>query len=229
MNKFALAVLSVALLTGTASAADLIIDAPAPEAMAPMSTDSAMYFSIFGGVNLLDSIDYDSTGGGGTSGELNFDSGYSIDAALGVNLGGGLSLEGQLGYLNADLTDGTYGGTPFGAEGSASAVYAMANAWYGIDLGGITPFIGAGVGIANLTLDSQYDAPFNNASFEDSGVTYAAQVGAGVSLNVTDNMALTARYRYLMTGDVDFTDGDGDTVTGHLATNIVDVGLKISF
>ena len=44
-----------------------------------------------------------------TSGELNFDNGYSIDAALGVNLGGGLSLEGQLGYLNADLTDATYG------------------------------------------------------------------------------------------------------------------------
>ena len=102
----------------------------------------------------------------------------------------------------------------FGADGSASAVYAMANAWYGIDLGGITPFIGAGIGIANLTLDSQYDAPYTPASFDESGTTYAAQVGAGVSINVTESMALTARYRYFMTGDVDFTDGQGDTVTG---------------
>jgi opacity protein-like surface antigen len=227
MKKFGLAVLSVALLTGTAFSADLIIDAPAPEAMAPMSYDSAMYVSIFGGVNMLDSIDYDSSAG--DSGELNFDNGYSIDAALGVNLGGGLSLEGQLGYLNADLTDATYGTDEFSADGSASALYAMANAWYGIDLGGITPFIGAGIGIANLTLDSQYDAPYNVASFDESGTTYAAQVGAGVSINVTDSMALTARYRYFMTGDVEFTDGQGDTVTGSLATNIVDVGLKISF
>lgn len=227
MKQFGLAVLTVALFTGTAFSADLIIDAPAPEAMAPMSYDSAMYLSIFGGVNLLDSVDYDSSTG--TSGVLNFDNGYSVDAAVGVNLGGGLSVEGQLGYLNADLTDATYGASEFDADGSASAIYAMANAWYGIDLGGITPFIGGGVGIANLTLDSQYDSPFDGASFEDSGVTYAAQLGAGVSLNVTDNMALTARYRYLMTGDVDFTDGDGDTVTGHLATNIVDVGLKFSF
>ena len=85
----------------------------------------------------------------------------------------------------------------------------MTNLWYGFTVGPVTPFIGAGVGVANLGITTKYDAPFDAASFSDSATTYAAQVGAGVSVALTENVSLTGRYRYFSTGDVTLTDGQG--------------------
>ena len=51
--------------------------------MAPMSYDSAMYLSIFGGAAMIDDFDFESSVG--PSGTVSFDTGYSVDAALGFN------------------------------------------------------------------------------------------------------------------------------------------------
>ena len=118
---------------------------------------------------------------------------------------------------------------PYDAEGSASLTYAMVNAWYGVDLGGVTPFIGGGVGLASATFESDFSDPFESASFTDTEYAWAAQIGAGVSVDLTQDIALTGRYRYLTTGDFTLTDGDGDEITGSASVSIVDVGLKFSF
>jgi opacity protein-like surface antigen len=231
--KFGLSIVAAALMSGTAMAADLVIYEPIN--MADPVVAGNFYASIFGGAALIHQMDYDSTAATGTGGVLNFDTGYSVDAAVGYNFGGGFSLEGQIGYLNAGLTDGTWVQNapdpviPFDSEGSASALYGMINAWYGVDLGGITPFIGGGVGVAHVTLDGDFGGPLAASAFEESATTYAVQVGVGAAVSVTEDVDLVARYRYFMTGDVEFIDGLGSTVTGSLSTSIVDVGLKIAF
>lgn len=104
----------------------------------------------------------------------------------------------------------------------------MINARYGVDLCGITPFVGGGVGVASVALDAEFAAE-DESGIDDSELTWAAQIGAGVSLAVTDDIALTARYRYLTTGEVSLTDHANAENTGSASASIVDVGLKFAF
>jgi len=224
MAKFALSIIAASLLTGTAYAADLQVYEPV-EMSAPVATGN-FYASFFGGAAMINDFDFASSLPG--AGTVSFDTGYSVDAALGYDFGNGLSLEGQLGYLNADLSDGSYNGTDLLAEGTASVTYGMINAWYGFDLGGITPFIGGGIGVASLALDSVF-AAVPDSGIDDSEVTWAAQLGAGVSFALTDNVSLAGRYRYVTTGEISLTDAAGDENTGSASASIVDVGLKVAF
>lgn len=225
MTKFALTLIAASLLTGTAFAADLQVYAPVD--MSDPVAAGNFYASVFGGVSMIDDFDFVSSVGD-TPGSMSFDTGYGIDAALGYDFGNGLSIEGQVGYLNGDASDVTYGGQDADVEGSASITYAMVNGWYAFDMGGITPFIGGGVGAASLAVDATFPA-LPTASIDDSAVTWAAQIGAGVSLALTEDISLTGRYRYLATGEVSLTDVDGDENTGSASASILDVGLKIAF
>ena len=225
--------LSTALLAGSvavASAADLLIEAPAP--VAPVLSAGGLYVSAFGGAAILDDVDY--TGSNGATGETYFDNGYNLDAAIGYDFGNGLSVETQLGYLNAAQTGGTYVNSPINTDvpvtGTGSVLYGMVNAWYSVDLGGITPFIGGGLGVASVTLDSTYTGLlFAPSTFKDSATTYAAQIGGGVAVAVTDNLDLVGRYRYFATGDFDVVDGQGTTLTSNFGVHLLDVGLKLAF
>jgi opacity protein-like surface antigen len=225
MTKFALSFIAASLLTGTAFAADLQVYEPVD--MSDPVAAGNFYASIFGGIAIIDDFDFVSSVGD-TPGSMSFDNGYSIDGSLGYDFGNGLSIEGQVGYLNGDASGVTYGGQDADVEGSASITYAMVNAWYGFDLGGITPFIGGGFGAASLDVDATFPA-LPTASIDDSAVTWAAQVGAGVSLAVTEDISVTGRYRYLATGEVSLTDVDGDENTGSASANIFDVGLRVAF
>ncbi len=224
MTRLALSIIAASLLTSTAFAADLQVYAPV-DMSDPVSAGN-FYASIFGGAAVVNDFDFDSSLGG--SGTVSFDTGYSVDAALGYDFGNGLAIEGQVGYLGADLAGGDYEGTDLLPEGTASITYGMINAWYGFDLGGITPFIGGGVGIASVALDADFTG-VPDSGIDDSEATWAAQVGAGVSFALTDDISLAGRYRYIATGEVSLTDAVGDENTGSASASIFDVGLKVAF
>ncbi|SFZ80943.1 Opacity protein [Devosia enhydra] len=225
MKTFGYSIIAMALLAGTATAADLYVPPVAPMMSEPASV-GAFYASIFGGAAFLNDFDFVSSVGD-TPGSMSFDTGYSVDGAIGYSFGNGLSVEGQVGYLSAAANGLVYDGNDLDVEGTASITYAMVNAWYGIDLGGVTPFIGAGIGAAAVSVDA--DFAFTTESIDDTQTTWAAQVGAGVSINVADNIALTGRYRYLTTGEVSLVDEDSDLNTGSASASIIDAGLKLSF
>lgn len=227
--RLGLCAAALACSAAAASAADLVLDTPA--AAAP-TTAGSFYVSGFGGASIINDVDY--TASDGASGQTFFDTGYSLDAALGYDFGNGLALEAQVGYLSAAQTGATYVSSFYTGDvpvtGTGSVLYGMLNAWYGVDLGGITPFIGGGAGVANVNLDSTYTgALFEASTFEDSAVTWAAQVGGGVSLALANNIDLVGRYRYFATGDFDVVDGQGTTLTSSFGIHLVDVGLKVSF
>lgn len=227
MTKLGLALFLAALTSSGALAADLGIELPA-EAAAPVRADGNFYASVFGGAALVNDLDYDASTS--VEGSTYFDTGLDVSGAVGYAFGNGLSVEAQVGYLSSDQTGGTYGPYEVPVTGTGTVLYGMINAWYGVDLGGVTPFIGGGVGVASTTLDSVYTGVmFEDSTFKDTATTYAAQVGAGVAVELTDSIELVGRYRYFMTGDVDFVDGQGTTLTGSFGAHLLDVGLKLAF
>lgn len=225
MTKLVLSIIAASLLTSAAYAADLQVFAPAD--MSDPVEAGNFYASVFGGAAMINDFDFVSSVND-TPGSMRFDTGYNVDAALGYDFGNGLSVEAQVGYLNANASGVTYGGQDADVEGSASITYGMLNGWYGFDLGGITPFVGGGFGVASLAVDAFFPA-LPTASIDDSEVTWAAQVGAGVSFALTEDISLAGRYRYLTTGEVSLEDVDNDLNTGSASASIVDVGLKIAF
>ncbi len=106
--------------------------------------------------------------------------------------------------------------------GEITAFSLMTNVWYDFDLGEnspVTPFIGAGIGVANLAVNYSGHAvlPSNPAyylstlgTFQNS-ITFATdtddyvfawQAGAGLSYEFGNGMSLSAQYRYFSTGDI---------------------------
>ncbi len=228
MKKLIFSVIAATLLTGTAMAADLVVYEPIN--MADPVAAGNFYASIFGGAAFVNDFNYESDvlAPAVVDGAMRFDTGYSVDAAIGYDFGNGLSVEGQVGHFSASLIDGNLGPQFTEADGKASLTYGMINAWYGVDLGGITPFIGGGIGIGSIAVDAEFDE-FPGSPLDDSETTWVAQIGAGVGLAVTEDISLVGRYRFITTGEVALINGAGHTNTGSASVNIVDVGLKIAF
>jgi len=134
------------------------------------------------------------------SGEIEFDSGFAATGAYGQTLGQAGRLELELGYRNNDIDkvilDGV--GTGSDTDGDVATISLMANAFYGLNNDSrFTPFIGAGIGIANI------EADLETGSEEDDTV-FAYQVAAGASMAVTENLDIDLQYRYFATEDPEF-------------------------
>jgi len=95
-----------------------------------------------------------------------------------------------------------------GYRGSISSAVFLANGY--VDLGtwyGVTPYVGAGVGVANVMFRGPTDTALTNtggygvAQDKNSG-HLAWAVMAGLSYNLTPNLKLDFGYRYLNMGNV---------------------------
>jgi opacity protein-like surface antigen len=93
-------------------------------------------------------------------------------------------------------------------SGSKSEWVVLANAYF--DLGTwwcVTPYIGAGVGMANIRIDGFRDDGFNNFGISTAYAAnsdkwnFAWAAHAGISYQVTPAMAIDLGYRYLSMGD----------------------------
>lgn len=147
------------------------------------------YVSANGGVTWMGDV----TAGGL---EAQMDNGYSVIGAVGCDYGS-YRFEAEAGYVDNNLD--SYGGVKY--EGNASVHSLMANACYDIDAGGITPYVTAGVGVAqvgghNIKAEGAAGSPYSVRE-----TTMAWQVGAGVAIPLTDALDLDARYRYFATTD----------------------------
>jgi opacity protein-like surface antigen len=127
----------------------------------------------------------------------------SYGGAVGYDFGD-YRFEGELSHLSA------YGETmqsethKLSSEISATAL--MVNAWYDVDTGtDFTPYVGGGVGAAEIEVDSTKTWP--EGSFSGSGYSsteYAYQVGTGVDYSVTEGATVGLGYKYLSAGDQSF-------------------------
>jgi opacity protein-like surface antigen len=146
---------------------------------------------------------------------LDTDTGFLIGGVLGYKWGDtGLRTELELSYSQANLDgfdidwdnkpdpmyhDPLPDGDDLDFDGDVSVTYIFGNLWYDFghvfDMGGITPYLGGGLGVGfvNVDVDSIDGIDFA-ASGSETGFAY--QLGGGLMWNIADNVALDLGYRY---------------------------------
>jgi opacity protein-like surface antigen len=225
---------AVALIAGTpALAADLIVDVPVDEPVAV--ADMGWYLSVFGGAQWTSISADDSSPPGGQFFDFDSDIGWQFGVALGANFTDNLRGEVELSSGAVGLSEVTISGGPAPGpfdndtyaitDGSASVSYLLGNLWFDIDTGsGFTPYIGGGLGAGYVTAEGTAVG----TPIDMSGWGWAYQVGAGVKIDVADNMALDLGYRYKAVVGAEL-EGGGDDAVADLGSHVVQVGLTFGF
>jgi opacity protein-like surface antigen len=129
----------------------------------------------------------------GKSADAEFDAGLILRGAVGTNLGMG-RLEGEVGYRSHGFDNGS---------GDITAFTFLLNGYYDIPANApVTPFIGGGIGFANINVDGMNIASHSQSDADDT--VFAYQIGAGFSYPIDELMTLDCGYRYLGATDPDF-------------------------
>lgn len=168
-----------------------------------------VYLRLGAGYTFPDEVDGKITGNGTAplgavrmDAELNFEDGWGLDIALGKELCPVFRAEIALMWNENEWHD--VAAPRFGlvdyemtqrVRGPMFNLYAQ----YKTDL--VTPYIMAGVGYVDVDADLELNILGNAADITISEDVWAFQVGAGVEVAVTDDLALGLEYRYFFTED----------------------------
>jgi len=159
-----------------------------------------------------------------------FDDGYGAGVALGMKLPNQFRVEGEAFWQENDIESGRLGPVQLsalgGLNGDVGVWGAMINGYYDFLEGPLVPFVGLGVGYA------QVDAKVNLGNIsviDDDDTVLAYQAILGVSYDFMPNLAGVLAYRYMALDDPQFQDQAGGKVDMEYDTQIVDLGLRYSF
>lgn len=148
------------------------------------------YVSVGGGVAFLADSDVDGSSVVFNDTNVAYDSGYIFRGAVGAKFDTfRLELEGFYGENDTDDVN-IMNVVEVDARGTLSVTGALINGYYDLQLGyPVVPYVSAGLGYANVELDSTDDDVF------------AYTFGFGVAYEVNKTLALDLGYRYLATED----------------------------
>lgn len=143
----------------------------------------------------------------------------------------GFKTELELLYRYQSLSDLSAAGSSVKLGGYTETFAPMANAYWtaplGDAFGGVSPFVGGGVGYAwnELGVNNIAGVALPSTAHNDKW-RFAYNLMAGLSVPVDNGVRLTGMYRWL------HQDIDGDCSTnlfcgGHAATSSIDIGLEI--
>lgn len=184
------------------------------------------YIGLNGGLSIHQDANVDGTGIL-SGGELSFEDGYRAGVALGYQpafMDGFLSnlrVEAEVSFMGNDLENYTAGGVSTPVTGDISTVAYMANAYYDFPTSmAITPYIGAGVGIANVELDLG-----SGVSDDDNLFAYQFMAGIGYAPEMLPMTEFSLGYRYFGSGATGYT-AIGDVEND---THNVEAGVKLRF
>ena len=240
-------------LASNAMAADLLYSQPAPAA--PLAYGGP-YVGIKGGVNFDGSdatLAADGAGTGVGFVDISRNTGFDVGVVAGYAFGSRFGmfsprLEAELGYLSNDIdtlsffnNTGTGNGTSNSDSSEINATYGLVNLLLDIPLGyGLTPFIGGGVGYANVRFDNiSNDVATGSGSagagtvfFDDEDTAFAYSLTAGVSYDISRNVTLEVAYRYLSFTNVQIRDNTAALGTTNVTEDDIDnhqvnVGLRV--
>ncbi len=180
------------------------------------SSFAQMYIS--GNLGLMALSDSDLNDGFDT-GEISYDAGFGLTGAIGSSLDGGARVEVELGYRGNDMdrikVDGLGSAD---IDGDTTALSLMGNLFYDFSTeGSVKPFIGAGLGIANV------DADIDFIGSEDDTV-FAFQFAAGLGFAASETLKVDLQYRFFVTEDPEFEGLEAEYVSHGLM-----IGLRHSF
>jgi len=148
--------------------------------------------SVFGGVLLpedthanIDDHDY----------LVKFKTGFTVGVALGGNITESLRGEVEVFYQSYDVDKVDEGEENVDeSEGDVEGYFLMANLWREVEVGGVRPYLGGGVGMALMDVNITYDTRIHDTDHTD--LALAAQAGAGLRVPVSDQFMLDLGYRF---------------------------------
>lgn len=208
-----LAAAIVASSIGVAGASDLAVSFDDNPAFAP---DRSTPFYVSLGAGAIFPGDLVATARGDILGfpfkgslDLRFETGFAANAVAGYEINDYLAVEGEFGYAHFEMKnirarfsalDETVGAT-FGADGSVDSYMGFANLIVTpMGHGRVTPYIGGGIGAANLQSRLQsvsyagLSVPLNES---ESRTDLALQAILGLDVAITERFRLGAEYTYL--------------------------------
>jgi outer membrane protein OmpA-like peptidoglycan-associated protein len=164
----------------------------------PAIPPASFYVGIFGGAifPLHSSIDGPQVPSGSRA---DWNTGWVAGGTVGYIIGNGFRVEAEGAYRYSQLHQ-LYG---IGGGGRISNISAMGNVLYDINTGTfITPYIGAGVGVSYAQVRANPSpSAATQVFFSDHDVVFAYQGIAGLSFQITPEVALGVDYRFFGTLD----------------------------
>lgn len=148
--------------------------------------------------------------------------GFGLSTAIGKSFNSGFDLELEYAYKEAKL-DKFSSHHPAQIpdvvlDSSIQINSLMSNAIYNFrNTSVITPYIGAGIGVAWIDIEDFSDTEF------------AYQLLAGVALSVSKNTSITAGYRYFASKDISDNEINGSEESLSIDSHNFELGLKYSF
>ncbi len=155
---------------------------------------------------------------------LGADNGTALSLAAGYKFGN-MRVEGELAYQKNDLDSISIAGSGNQITGDASSSSLLINGYYDFkNKSKFTPFVTAGVGIANIDISNIDIVGVGPMSDSADDSTFVYQVGAGVSYPISKTVDFDLKYRYFEASDPDFP-----IMTAEYASHNFYVGLRNSF
>jgi opacity protein-like surface antigen len=193
--------------SGSAVVAALI----AALAAAPSAADG-FYVELEPGVAMLADADLTVSSnffdGGEATGDMEGDPTWLIGGSVGFRWGG-LRVEADASRRELDIGDVSLrdpdlpgGGGDIGDGGDLTIYVGLANLFYGMRFGRIEPFVGAGLGFADLDIDASYGV--NVLDVDEGSTEFAWSLSGGASFEVHERVAVSLAYRYVGMTDPDF-------------------------
>lgn len=143
------------------------------------------------------------------SSDVDLDGNWTAGAALGYYFLDDIRGEVAFGYHENDADSASNG---FGVDGDLNAITLMTNVYKDFRLTPkLRPFVGAGVGAARLDPDFRLENIVIGFGPADEQWKFAWNATAGVAFDISEDLSVETRYRYLDAGDYDFGPGaEGD-------------------
>lgn len=160
--------------------------------------------------------------------------GYALNFAAGYEKRN-LAFEGEVSFLknDTDIVAATVTGPQEGV-GDVTMRFFMANVRYTFTDAPLRPYIGGGLGGYKSTLHGVSNVVAQSFGFEadgtSDGVTFAYQLRAGVSLQVSDRADVLVGYRYLRGSELLFEGTEfGDLRPNGAKVHSLEAALKFNF
>ena len=173
-------------------------------------------------------------------GDVSYSAGDPVYDFRGVThrrFGGGVGVGYHLtDNFRADVTLGYLGGDRFSYDDGVNTLDASYTAWSGLVSGyydiatvvGITPYVGAGVGLTYTRHELDVDFPAVPAQFSaaDRSYDFAYALMAGASYKVSDNVSVDLGYQFLHTPDAKYLDTNAPAIREGTKHHLVKLGVR---
>ncbi len=186
---------------------------------------NGLYIGAGAGMTFAPDSDYSTSDG--TRGVFQFDNGYAVNAAIGYKFGMP-RIEGEISWQKNDFDKQIETGTTRNAGGDLSVSAFMINGYLDFETHTrFTPFITLGIGFANVDVNDLTSS--GTKVLDDNDTVMAYQAGAGVAVDIAENIVLDFKYRYFMTQDQDFTAIDKSIIHNEFSSHNLLIGIRYSF